>query len=323
MTVCINIPTSDSIIWGLDNIVIDVCVAMSKNKQININLLGEGPDLHTTKLYTHLQQCAENFNYNLSNVTITTANLLEAHNKIKIVKYPPMIFVKNAIEKLRNVSATKENTLLPFGAFFGRGSAPRIEIATFLDQLDNSIISYHYDLTNEFHIPHCSLNEVMHFRKDLNVVAEAKFISKCPVRLDNENVSYPISDEDASEIFPYYSKFLIELICETYYSGKTFFPNEKTWRAIMLKTPFIIHGPVGFLSNLKKMGFMTFDQWWDEGYDCDPPEHRMKLIKKVIIDINKKTGIELLSMYREMHNVLEHNYNTIIKLTAKDFYKII
>jgi len=119
-----------------------------------------------------------------------------------------------------------------------------------------------------------------------------------------------------------YNNFFVEVVCETFFSGETFFPTEKTWRPIILKTPFIVQGPTGYLKNLRKLGFKTFSEFWDEGYDEDPPNWSYKEIIKVIEDLSSKSNDEIQRMYIAMQDILEHNYNTLLNLTREDFEKL-
>ena len=81
---------------------------------------------------------------------------------------------------------------------------------------------------------------------------------------------------------------------------------------MLAKTPFIIQGPQGYLSTLKSdYGFKTFDQWWDESYDQLQNYDRIKKIYQVIDHINTLSDNDKLSMYADMTQVLEHNYQIL------------
>ena len=101
-----------------------------------------------------------------------------------------------------------------------------------------------------------------------------RWFKECPVTsIDNHTIQdqYKIpevsSGEMAHSLFRHYSRFNVELVCETYTRGKTFFPTEKTIRPIVGNRPFVLYGPVNYLSNLRQLGFRTFDNLWDESYD--------------------------------------------------------
>ena len=135
----------------------------------------------------------------------------------------------------------------------------------------------------------------------------------------DEKISYPILRAQHNNIYSEYYNFLVEIVCETYYTGRTFFPTEKTWRAIMLETPFIVQGPQWHLHRLRDLGFQTFDRWWDEGYAEDPSDHQPYEIVKVIDSIAEKSIQELNTMYQEMQPILQHNKKRLMELTGEDF----
>ena len=85
------------------------------------------------------------------------------------------------------------------------------------------------------------------------------------------------------------------------------------------KTPFIIQGSQYILRRLKHLGFQTFDQWWDEGYDEDPYLYSQNEIKKVLNYIAGLSIDDMNKMYANMQPVLEHNYQRLLTLNFKDF----
>ena len=87
------------------------------------------------------------------------------------------------------------------------------------------------------------------------------------------------------------------------------FIDEKIAKSIVLKKPFIIFGDKNFLAELKRHGFRTFDNFWDESYDTlDTYEQRVQSAVKTIDWI--KDNINWNSPYsKEMGEILEYNYN--------------
>ena len=133
-------------------------------------------------------------------------------------------------------------------------------------------------------------------------------------------MSYPILwDQGAFDLEKYYQDIFCEIVCETYFTGRTFFLTEKTLRCIINGRPFMVQGPKWFLHNLKRLGFKTFSNWWDEGYDEDPVDHRLVEIKKVIKDLSTQTPGQLNNMYKSMQAILEHNYQLCLNLKLDDF----
>lgn len=318
--VTIPVSTSDSVVWDIETVITDVCHAMANNNDIIIDLLAEGPDLKTTGLYDRLVYCGKKFNYNLSRISIRTDNKLEQHSSINICYYIPIHLAHTTKEGLRYVDTSKDSTLKHFGIFIGRSNAPRLILATYLHKhRDKTIGSFHYDSSNDFHKSHIGLEESIAEFNIVNVSDEADFLSQCPIKLNSNDIRYPILHDQHSDIHTYYSKFFVEIVCETYYSGESFFPTEKTYRCIAMKTPFIIQGPTWFLKNLKKLGFRTFSNFWDEGYSEDPPQIALLGILEVLNTLQKLTAHEISNMYDEMKPILEHNYTTLMNLTKSDF----
>jgi hypothetical protein len=121
------------------------------------------------------------------------------------------------------------------------------------------------------------------------------------------------------DILDYYDSIFVDIVNQTYFTGNTFFLDDKFWRSVVTKTPFIVQGPQHFLSNLKQLGFKTFDHWWDEGYSEDPPDYQLQEIIKVVDTIAQWDTDKLRTTYNEMKPVLDHNYTTFMNLTAQDF----
>ena len=137
-----------------------------------------------------------------------------------------------------------------------------------------------------------------------------------------EKVSYPMLEDQHCNIQTCYSDFFVEICCETFYSGNTFFPTEKTWRAIASGTPFIIQGPQWYLHNLRKLGFRTFDKWWDEGYSEDPSDWQPQEIIKVIRTIGDWSTTKMQKVYNDMKPVIDNNFECMQNLSDSDFKRV-
>lgn len=96
------------------------------------------------------------------------------------------------------------------------------------------------------------------------------------------------------------------------FENSLIFPTEKIFRDIYLKRPFMVVGPRGFLVELAKMGYATFNYFWDESYD---------LQQSLADRIEGVTGnLHLLSKIKKkikdnpvhMDTILQHNYDLFI-----------
>lgn len=108
--------------------------------------------------------------------------------------------------------------------------------------------------------------------------------------VDQCNVAdqYTKERDTNQSLLSYYKNFSIEIVCETFCYGNTFFPTEKTIRPISACKPFLVFGPVNFLSRLRDIGFKTFDSFWDETYDSFEGKPRWELIKETLVYIKQK-----------------------------------
>jgi hypothetical protein len=109
--------------------------------------------------------------------------------------------------------------------------------------------------------------------------------------LDGKDVrdQYHVVEQSAAEcnrsLLQHYDRFNIEMVCETYAYGNTFFPTEKTVRPIMAAKPFLVYGPRGYLRRLRELGFLTYADCWDERYDQLEGPARWKAMRTVIQDV--------------------------------------
>lgn len=110
--------------------------------------------------------------------------------------------------------------------------------------------------------------------------------------------------------------------------------NTRSWpkfiypdifRSINRYQPFLfvsINHP-NYLARLRELGFRTFHDFWDEGYDVhEYAIDRVSHLIKVIEYINSKTYHEIQQMYFDMLPILRHNYelSNIISKEMKEIY---
>jgi hypothetical protein len=69
------------------------------------------------------------------------------------------------------------------------------------------------------------------------------------------------------------------------------------------------------LKNLQRLGFKTFDHWWDESYDQDPADARYETFKHAIDWIAGQDNATLYAWYQEMQPILDHNCQVLANLT--------
>ena len=88
--------------------------------------------------------------------------------------------------------------------------------------------------------------------------------------------------------------------------------HSSTFNPIHQGHPIIQFGPYKSLERIKERGFKTFDRWWDESYDTiENGWDRFHSILRLVKNLSKKSNQELLEMYVEMKDVLQHNISLI------------
>ena len=300
-------------VWNKTEVIAKLTEAAIINEQITLDLIGEGPDFHELDIFNFVLGLRKEYNYDLKNITVLTRNTAEqTSTSIKKVIRFPYTFVQSTQNSLHGKS-TQKNLTHTFGIFIGRSNLHRLNLSAYLfnKHRDKTIQTFHYDKNSDYHKANLGLDNLI--STGVSAAEVGTFIDSCPIKLDH--VTYPILLDQHCEIWPHYKSFFVEIICETFYSGHTFFPTEKTWRSIALGTPFIVQGPQYFLRNLHNMGFKTFEHWWDEGYSVDPPDYQCLGIKNVIDYLSTRSNHELAQMYQEMQRTLEHNKNLFFSLT--------
>lgn len=144
--------------------------------------------------------------------------------------------------------------------------------------------------------------------------------------IENTPNFYPLKIEESdSEIVSNYHNFLsrkdeyektyFTIVSETDAYNDYRFLTEKTIKPIMNYHPFLILGNPGSISQLKKIGFQTFSDFWDESYDNETNfKKRVEMITSQVIVLCNKSHEEWSQMLQEMEPILRHNKNLLIKI---------
>jgi hypothetical protein len=308
----ITLENIDGKIWNIETKVMDMVKEYQDQNSLTISLNGEGPCCESLGLYAILDHMCEKFSIDKKKITILTSNKIEQHTEYNI-KQAPGDDIEKTASALQHIDTTKHISK-HVGLFIGRSNSFRLWLASWVrkNHSDKTVMSYHFDQTNDSHHPHIGFNGMIRanayeaeLQNALDLLAEA------PIKLDQQD-SYPILHPENLNIIKQYKNIFLDLVAETYYSGSTFFMTEKICRPIISQTPFIVFASPGWLGNLKKLGFKTFDQWWSEEYDDYGEEQRISKMQLVLEDIYSKSTDELLAMLNDMEPVLKHNRELIL-----------
>jgi hypothetical protein len=161
------------------------------------------------------------------------------------------------------------------------------------------------------------------------------WFDRCPIisvdsKLVKDQFVTPTSYIDTNtSLLQHYNRFAVEIVCETFTRGNTFFPSEKTIRPLMAAKPILVYGPQYYLARLRSLGFRTYSEIWDESYDLYQGPERWKLMRKSmnrLLECSRSDQHEVLTraheiaMYNRQH--LSKICNHQIDLTTHDYTKI-
>lgn len=97
------------------------------------------------------------------------------------------------------------------------------------------------------------------------------------------------------------------------------FLTEKTFKPIKMKMPFIVYGQPYVLKTLKKYGYKTFSSFWDESYDeIENNWSRKQSIVNLIIKLNQYSTKELYDLVQNMNEILQYNYDHMMKRVPEE-----
>ena len=277
-----------------------------QHQPIKLNTHSEGVCLESSGVYHLLEQ----FGY--KDVTIITNNLLEQHAQYKITLNTPFRFFE--IEHGNYSDLHHWNQKKIFGCFYNRPVWHRLALAANLqyDYNDISLINMRSPfLTDDerslAEIQKLFQNHLDSFLKFSNVFQSWPLLLEAQ---DGYTVGATTTDH-TDQLAKFYKNIFIDVVAETWTSGNTFFPTEKTVRPMLLKKPMIVMGSKDYLCYLRQMGFHTFNEFWSEEYDGYTGRERYLKILELINTLSKKSLRELEYMYASMQFQLDHNYQLL------------
>jgi hypothetical protein len=310
---------------------------MQNNTQPILTAVPEASSFESNGLYWYLDEFCRHTGYSKSNITIRTGNMIERHPDYRIDKVKESWYEIPIIQKWlwdNNITPTYAPTK-HFGHFIGKANWNRLWIAAVLHsqyadksfQTFNGGLGTNYLTKDTTKVDYIGLEDLV--KRRCNILPEViEFLQTCPrvIPEDMEYISdcathikqphyYPIQLPANLNILKYYTDIFVDIVHESYLSGTVFFCTEKTWRPILAHRPFIIAAGQGHLANMRRLGFKTFSDFWDESYDDLRMTDRIQAIVKVIATISSWTEFELASKLEQMKSVLEHNYLTFLQLS--------
>jgi hypothetical protein len=334
-----KIGINDHKIWRKDQLIMYLYDCMLNDTQPILTAVPEASSFEANGLYWYLDNFCEHTGYNKSNITIRTGNMIECHPDYQISRVKEAWYEIPIIHKWlwNNMPAITGTPAKHFGHFIGKANWNRLWVAAVLHsryasksfQTFNGGLGTNYLTKDTAHVDYIGLEDLVKRRCDIlpevieflktcpRVIAEdLEFIADCNTHINQEH-HYPIQLPANLNILKYYNDIFVDIVHESYLSGTVFFCTEKTWRPIIAHRPFITAAGQGHLANMRRLGFRTFGDFWDESYDDLRMTDRIQGIVKVLATISSWAPAELVSKLEEMQPILEHNFKTFLQLTQQ------
>jgi hypothetical protein len=109
------------------------------------------------------------------------------------------------------------------------------------------------------------------------------------------------------DIIPY-KKTFFSIVVETLFHGNTIFLDEKVWKAIEARHPFVLVGNYHGLKKLKELGYKTFHPYINEEYDdIQESGNRMFKIIKEVKRLVSLSFSEWDNLLKKIDPILEYN----------------
>lgn len=108
----------------------------------------------------------------------------------------------------------------------------------------------------------------------------------------------------------------INITTETLFFEDCWYISEKIFKPIANLQPFINIGSPNTLFELRKLGFKTFSDFWDESYDSETnPIIRMKKLEKIITDLSNMSINNIHALYEKALPICIHNQNKLLEFS--------
>jgi len=119
---------------------------------------------------------------------------------------------------------------------------------------------------------------------------------------------YPEYGRDQDIFEKPYNDTKYSLVAETNDTNDEIFMTEKIWKPIIAQQPFVVHGNYLYLQRLREMGFKTFANHFDEGYDLELDKD--KRIDKIVNTCRDLLAKNWRDIYLQTQSLRQHNLDT-------------
>jgi len=200
-----------------------------------------------------------------------------------------VIFYKCLTDKIMNTFASRMRTAQPF--FWARPAGQTQSLENLSDWLPLHEQVRMFDWFNGDHVPSIDDRKV-----------QDQFVTPDSYRETN------------TSLLQHYHNFAVEIVCETYTLGNTFFPTEKTIRPIMAAKPMFVYASRYYLARLRNLGFKTYHTLWDESYDLYQGPERWRLMRKSMNRLLECSQADQAVVLTQAHDIALYNRKLLWKI---------
>ncbi len=343
----IKISVKDSFINDFPSVIAKIVDTAHKNEKIVLIMPGAGCAVEklTDKDKKFLDILADLCNSNSwpkNKFELWTENLIQDQTVWPNIKYRSNLdssksnseaFLEGQHLRYKNKN---KNFLYHFGCLINGSTWNRLWISAFIHQhfSDKTFQTFRRKLDNPSHTINLDIDRLFfYFSQHQRLTKESitclgNFLSQLPIEkhkdLKKTEIDYFSWDNGGYDVecLEWYDNFFLDIVCETFFSGRTFYLTEKIARPILTCSPFLVFGPANFLKNLKKIGFKTFSNFWDETYDDFEGVMRIDAMEKVLYKLSLYSLQDLKLLYDKIKPVLDHNYSLYQSLNGDHIMKI-
>lgn len=256
-------------------------------------------EIHKIKIYT----CESNVNF-----------LNSHYDNLEI--YSKNIFLSLVSYKMKNenkyFTSQKDEIIKKFWCGNLQYRYPRHAVSLFLkDRTGNFSWNFKQKFENEK--TEKFLSQLKKYNTNYYKLILKNDVKNMMIEMDSE------TNSSSDSIKSFYRESFCAIVTETFFKSPHTDISEKTLYAICYGRPFIVVGTFGVLKHLKKLGFKTFNEFWDESYDEEEdPYKRLFKIFDLIEYVDSLSMRELQDWYQNMIPILEHNIEVLKSLQYND-----
>jgi len=269
---------------------------------------GSEPSFKKINTFTKLNKIYDRISYIDSNV------LFEVYENVSTFHY----FLEEAYDSKQNFYGTDndlgyvsvrptENQLDSYRnkkfLSFSRNNDKRHRLSLLHDYLTNDFSDSYFSFLQNID----SQNNCKIYHGDDTMLTSDKYNEKIPIELDTKGIINGFRTDNTLPTHLFLDS-IIHIVSETSFECNELFISEKVLKPILNYQPFVVIGPHNYLKELKKQGYKTFNEFWDESYDeIKDPAKRYMRVRELILDLNKKSIEELNLLYKNLKHICIYN----------------